>query len=82
MRAHSLRSQPHDVTPVYYTIRIRGLLGQGVLRSFHDLHVAQPAGETVLTGHLDGWRLQEVLARIEALGLDLVELRRLDAHRP
>ena len=82
MRAHSLRSQPHDVTLVCYRIRIRGLLGEGVLRSFHDLHIAQPAGETVLTGHLDRPRLQEVLTRIEALGLELVELRRLDAHRP
>jgi hypothetical protein len=37
--------------------------------------------DTLLTGVLDRSALYGVLAEIEALGLDLVELRRLDPRR-
>ena len=44
--------------------------------------VSQLKGEdTLLTGVLDRSALYGVLAEIEALGLDLVELRRLDPRR-
>ena len=44
--------------------------------------VSQLTGEdTVLTGVLDQSALYGVLAQVEALGLDLIELRRLEPRR-
>jgi hypothetical protein len=64
-------------TSVWYEIRIRGLLGAALLGAFPGL-TAHPRGtETVLTGALaDQAALYGVLDQIEALGLELVELRR------
>ena len=63
--------------PVCYEIRVRGLLGGTLLGAFPGLR-AQPDGtETVLTGPLpDQAALYGVLAQLEALGLELLELRR------
>ena len=63
-----------------YQIRIRGQLGRTMLAAFPDLR-AQAQGEgTLLTGVLpDQAALHGVLARIEALGLELLEVRRLDS---
>jgi hypothetical protein len=62
---------------VCYEIRVRGLLGDLLLGAFPDLR-AQPHGTgTVLTGPLaDQAALYGVLAQIEALGLELLEVRR------
>jgi hypothetical protein len=58
-------------------IRIHGHLGATVLFAFPAL-ASQPDGaDTVLTGHLDRSALYGVLAEIEALGLDLLEVRQL-----
>ena len=63
--------------PVWYEIRVRGRLGGMLLDAFPGLR-AQPDGtETVLTGPLaDQAALYGVLAQLEALGLELLELRR------
>ena len=63
--------------PVCYEIRVRGLLGGMLLGAFPGLR-AQPHGtETVLTGPLaDQAALYGLLAQIEALGLELLEVRR------
>jgi hypothetical protein len=64
-----------------YSIRISGHLGPTALSAFEST-VSQLKGEdTMLTGVLDRSALYGVLAEIEALGLDLVELRRLDPRR-
>ncbi len=64
-----------------YSIRISGYLGPAALSAFESM-VSQLKGEdTLLTGVLDRSALYGVLAEIEALGLDLVELRRLDPRR-
>ena len=64
-----------------YSIRISGHLGPTALSAFEST-VSQLKGEdTLLTGVLDRSALYGVLAEIEALGLDLVELRRLDPRR-
>ena len=62
-----------------YEIRVRGHLGPRMLRAFEALS-AQPAGEdTLLKGRLeDQAALYGVIARLEALGLELVELRCLE----
>ena len=66
-----------DPAPVRYAIRIRGHLGATVLSAFPALVPRQHGADTVLTGLLDRSALYGVLAEVEALGLDLVEIRRL-----
>jgi hypothetical protein len=65
---------------VNYQIRVRARLGRTMRAAFPSLH-AEPQGEdTLLTGALpDQAALHGVLARIEALGLELLEVRRLEA---
>jgi hypothetical protein len=68
---------PMDLAPVLYAIRIRGHLGATVLSAFPALVPRWRGGDTVLTGLLDRSALYGVLAEVEALGLDLVEIRQL-----
>ena len=59
-----------------YTIRIRGRLGVTALSAFPSMASELRGGETVLTGVVqDRSALFGVLAQIEALGLELLELR-------
>ena len=59
-----------------YTIRIRGRLGATALSAFPSMASDCRGGETVLTGVLeDRAALFGVIAQIEALGLDLLEVR-------
>jgi hypothetical protein len=63
--------------PVCYEIRIRGLLGGMLLSAFPDLRAQAHGTETVLTGPLaDQAALYGLLAQMEALGLELLEVRR------
>jgi len=70
-----------DPTPALYAIRINGHLGATVLSEFPALTSLRQGTDTVLTGLLDRSALYGVLAEIEALGLDLVEVRQLTRHR-
>jgi hypothetical protein len=64
--------------PQRYQIRIRGQLGQIVRSAFPALEARAEGGNTVLTGMLaDQAALYGVLAEAEALGLELIEVRRL-----
>ena len=60
-----------------YLIRINGHLGATLLSAFPEMAAVPRGPETVLTGVLDQPGLYGVLAEIEALGLDLLEVRRL-----
>jgi hypothetical protein len=60
-----------------YTIRINGHLGASLLSAFPPLASWQQGAHTVLTGLLDRSALFGVLAEIETLGLELMEVRRL-----
>jgi len=61
-----------------YTIRIKGRLGATALSAFPSMVPQLNANETVLTGWLeDRSALFGVVAQIEALGLELLELRRI-----
>ena len=61
-----------------YAIRIRGRLGATALSAFPTMRSEMRGGETVLTGLLqDRSALHGALAQIEALGLDLIEVRRI-----
>ena len=66
-----------DPAPVQYAIRIHGHLGATVLSAFPALVPERHGADTVLTGLLDRSALYGVLAEVEALGLDLVEVRQL-----
>ena len=66
--------------PGLYTIRIKGRLGATALSAFPSMVSQLQGGETVLTGLLeDRSAVFGVLAQIEALGLELVELRQIRA---
>jgi hypothetical protein len=67
-----------DSAPARYKIRIKGHLGATVLSTFTALAARLDGGETVLTGLLDRSALYGVLAEIESLGLELLEVRRLE----
>jgi hypothetical protein len=70
-----------DMAPARYMIRIDGHLGATMLSAFPALVPRHHGAHTMLTGLLDQSALYGVLAEIEALGLDLLELRKLTPHR-
>ena len=66
--------------PQRYEIRVRGRLGEMICSAFPDLQARPGGGDTVLAGMLaDQAALYGVLAEIEALGLELIEVRRIAA---
>ena len=68
----------HDPPPHRYRIRVRGRLGPTIRCACPSLQARASGGDTVLTGSLpDRAALYGVLAEIEALGLELLEVRRL-----
>jgi hypothetical protein len=69
-----------DPAPVLYAIRIHGHLGATVLSAFPALIPRHYGADTVLTGLLDRSALYGVLAEVEALGLDLLEVRLLTSQ--
>jgi hypothetical protein len=75
-----MTGQERDPRRPNYEIRVRGHLGATMLRAFPAL-AARPQGlDTLLTGCLpDQAAVYGVLARLEDLGLELIELRRLPA---
>jgi hypothetical protein len=80
MRAH-LTANHHGrmaPAPALYTIRINGHLGAMMLSAFPVMVPQFQGAETVLTGLLDRSTLYGVLAEIDALGLDLLEVRQLE----
>ena len=83
MRVH-LPGPEHEVmdpAPALYTIRINGHLGATMMSAFPAVVPRRHGAHTVLTGLLDRSALYGVLAEIDALGLDLLEVRRLEAGR-
>jgi len=62
-----------------YQIRVRGHLGQTLRHAFPDLVARTHGADTVMTGPVtDQAALHGILASIEGLGLELIEVRRLD----
>jgi hypothetical protein len=70
--------QSRNPMPSTYVISVRGTLGEMFLQAFPGLD-AEPSGNcTVLRGTLpDQAALHGILAQIESLGLELVEVRQL-----
>ena len=70
-------------SPSLYAIRIKGRLVATALSAFPSMVSELKAGDTVLTGLLeDRSAVFGVLAQIEALGLELLELRQIRARPP
>jgi hypothetical protein len=64
--------------PGLYTIRVRGRLGATAQSAFPSMTSELKDSETVLTGLIeDRSALFGVLEQIEALGLELLELRQI-----
>jgi hypothetical protein len=62
-----------------YEIRVRGRLGDTVLQSFAGFEASTDGGETTLRGEVHHQaELHSVLEQIDAFGLELVEVRRLE----
>ena len=69
--------------PGLYRVRIKGRLGPTALSAFPCMRCELKGSETVLTGWLeDQSALFGVVAQIEALGLELLELRQIRARPP
>jgi hypothetical protein len=80
MCAHLL--EPDD-RHVIYEFRVRGHLGQMVLRAFSDLQAETNGQDTLLRGAVqDQAALHGVLGHIEALGIELLEVRRVPDDSP
>ena len=77
MWAHQISLDDRGMDPALYAIRINGHLGATLLVAFPAMVPEQQGPVTVLTGVLDQPALYGVLAEIEALGLDLLEVRQL-----
>jgi hypothetical protein len=61
-----------------YEIRIRGRLSDSLLAAFEGLTPSVEPAETVLHGPVrDQAALHSLLDRIQSLGLELIEIRRL-----
>jgi hypothetical protein len=66
---------------VHYQVRVRGQLSETMLIAFPDLRAQVQEAETVLAGELpDQAALFGVLYRIEALGIELLEVLRTQDH--
>ena len=78
VRGENVTGARADRPSYRYRIRVRGRLGETICSAFPALQAKAIGGDTVLTGPLaDRAALYGVLAQIEALGLDLLEVRRL-----
>jgi hypothetical protein len=65
-----------------YSFRVTGRLTPGLMRALDPLIAAEASTDTLLVGRVvDRSALHGFIARIEALGLELVELQRLPPAR-
>ncbi|HET6944416.1 MAG TPA: hypothetical protein VFI01_03625 [Gaiellaceae bacterium] len=65
-----------------YEIRVKGRIGKSVLSRFEGFDAEVEPAETILRGSIsDQAALHGVLDRIQGLGLELMEIRRVDKAR-
>jgi hypothetical protein len=68
----------HAMAPEQYEFHLRGELSDVILLAFDDLQATRSQGDTILSGEVpDQAALFGVLDRIQALGIQLVEVRRV-----
>jgi hypothetical protein len=82
MPRHPLKAERQSVVASEYEIRVRGRVGKSLLSGFDGFDAEVEPAETILRGAIsDQAALHGVLDRIQGLGLELVEVRRLDRNR-
>jgi hypothetical protein len=73
------REGPEVVAPTGYEIRIKGRMSDSLTGVFEDFTAAVKPAETVMRGEVrDQSELHGVLDRIQSLGLELIEVRRIE----
>ena len=78
MRGKQASGARQDPQPQCYQIIVRGRLGETMCAAFPVLQASTDGDQTVLTGVLaDQAALYGVLAELEALGIELLEVRRV-----
>jgi hypothetical protein len=81
---HHPRWRDGGVVPATgYEIRIKGRLSDRVTGAFEDFTAAVKPAETVMRGNVrDQAELHGLLDRIQSLGLELIEVKRLPEDGP
>jgi hypothetical protein len=76
---HPTARDGRPVPASHYEFRIKGRLSDSVSAAFQDYTTSVKPAETIVRGDLrDQAELHGVLERIRSLGLELIEVRRLD----
>src|SRR5262245_22510904 len=80
MTRHTHGSDPEGMKPTNYEITVRGRIGLALADAFQGMTASVSATETLLRGRIvDQAALHGVLELIESLGLELLDVRRVDA---
>jgi len=67
------------VVPTGYEIRVKGRLSDTVTGAFEDFTASMKPAETTLRGEIrDQSELHGLLDQLQSLGLELIEVKRLD----
>jgi hypothetical protein len=78
MLPHPQDDHGEAVVPRRYEIRVRGRVGKSTLSRFEGFDAEVEPAETVLRGAIsDQSALHGILDRIQGLGLELIEVRRV-----
>lgn len=78
-----MAERQHNPQPQRCQFRIRGHVDGLTRRAFPDMQAQTHGADTLLTGHLpDAAALYGVVAQIERLGLELLEIRRPPENQP
>lgn len=72
-------SEAVAVSSASYEVRVVGAVGPAARAAFADLAIDVEPTASVLSGELDQPGLHSVIERISALGLQLVDVRRVEA---
>ena len=76
---HPASADPRQVAPSDYEIRVKGRLTDTVTNVFEDFTASVKPAETTLRGEVrDQAELHGLLEQIQSLGLELIEVKRLE----
>ena len=64
-----------------YEVRVAGVIGPAAREAFADLTIRVESTVTVLAGSLDQAALHGLIERIQALGLELIDIQRKPSGR-
>jgi hypothetical protein len=80
MTRHTGAADAEGMKPTDYIITVRGRIGPALLDAFEGMQAAVTPTETLLRGRIvDQAALHGVLELIESLGLELLDVHRVDS---